>query len=475
MSTPFIFVIFGATGDLAHHKLIPALFRLFKSWQMPEDFYIIGFARRSFTDEAFAKEFDEYLDDPAWEVFTKHLSYQSGTFEEEKGYNELIEKLQAIDTKHGACITRIFYLATPPGNYETILDNLKKSKLSEGCGQGSEKWTRVAIEKPFGKDIKTAKMLDQKLAGLFKEEQIFRVDHYLAKDTVQNMLIFRFANSIFEPVLTHEYIDHVQITFAEKKGIGKRGMFFDGVGILRDVAQNHLMQLLAGVVMEMPRSFLREDVRDARVKAIQAIECIDPKDVASRTVRGQYEGYLLEASVSNDSKTESFVAMKFFVNTKRFEGVPFYVRAGKMMKKDQVTISIVFKQTCHVLFKEIGCPEEGNVLTISIAPDEGITFKLIAKQPGTKLALRTVDMHFTYKEQFGRRGTDAYEKLLVDILSGDQMLFNRSDELESSWQFITNILSGWQAYNQPVHIHPLGSMGPREADELIEKDGRKWL
>jgi len=475
--TPFIIVIFGATGDLAHNKLIPALFNLFKEKQLSNEFFIIGFARRDISDKEFADLFIQIKNttDDAWKEFAKHLSYQQGTFEDEEGYRELTAKLESIDAKIGACITRIFYLATPPHNYLSILDHLHTSKLSEGCGQGSNRWTRIAIEKPFGKDLNTAQMLDQKLCEIFEERQIFRVDHYLAKETVQNMLIFRFANSIFEPVWNSEFVDHVQITFAEQKGIDGRGTFFDGVGVLRDVGQNHLMQLLASIVTEMPKSFHREDVRDARAQAVQKISSIDPKDVPSVVVRGQYEGYNTEENVLQDSQTETFVAAKFFVETKRFLGVPFYVRAGKALKENAVTISLVFKQTCHILFKEIGCPEEGNILTIRIQPNEGLSFRIIAKKPGTKLELETVDMHFSYHEQFGTHGAEAYQKLLLDIFAGDQMLFSRSDELSSSWKFITAILEGWEKFQPQVFVYQQGSWGPQGANDLIEKDGRKWV
>jgi glucose-6-phosphate 1-dehydrogenase len=261
----------------------------------------------------------------------------------------------------------------------------------------------------------------------------------------------------------------------EKKGVEKRGKFFDGVGMLRDVAQNHLLQLVAAVAMEQPKSFAKEDVRDARVKAIQAIECIAPEKVSEDVVSGQYEGYMTEKDVVPESKTETFVAMKFGINTPRFAGVPFYVRAGKNMPNSIVEISIVFIQTCHILFKEMGCPEIGNVLTIRIQPDEGIRLRVIAKHPGSKLALDTVDMKFSYHEEFGTHGADAYEKVLMDIFAGDQMLFNRSDELESSWEFITNILKGWQQGNaSPISYSP-GTWGPYEADKLIERDNRKWL
>src|SRR5260221_1343138 len=475
MNSPFALVIFGATGDLAQHKLIPSLFSLYKKQQLPEDFSVFGFSRREFSDEDFRNYFTKFQDQPEWEKFSQHLFYQQGNFDDPKGYTDLIPKLEALDTKMGACVTRIFYLATPPQNYEIILNHLQSTKLSEGCGQGSNKWTRVAIEKPFGKDVATSKMLDEKLSTIFQEEEIFRVDHYLGKETVQNMLVFRFANSIFEPVWNKEYIDHVQITFAEKKGIGTRGKFYDGVGILRDVGQNHLMQILAAVTMDMPQSFSKEGVRDARAKALANLQTIEPEKVMENVVRGQYEGYTKEKDVESHSATETYVAMKFFVNAPRFEYVPFYIRAGIEMPENVVEVSLVFKQTCHILFKEIGCPEEGNILTIRIQPDEGISIKMIAKTPGSALALSTVNMHFSYQEEFGKQGIDAYEKVLLDIFSGDQMLFNRSDELSSSWQFIENILKGWEMSNAKPLEYKEGTWGPKEAQELIEKDNRKWI
>lgn len=482
MNTPFAMVIFGATGDLTKSKLIPALFSLYKKKQLPETFYIVGFARRPFTQEEFHQLFTEKLtpeEKELWQAFSQNLYYQQGSFDQEEGYTALIEKLNSFDQKIGACITRLFYLATPPDNYNTILDYLHSTKLSEGCGQGSSKWTRIIVEKPFGKDLETAKMLDKKLANIFEERQIFRVDHYLGKETVQNMLAFRFANGIFEPVWNKNYIDHVQINWGETKGIETRGKFFDGVGLLRDVAQNHLLQLVAAVAMEQPKSFTRESVRDARVQAIKSMQCIEPEKVGQFVVRGQYEGYQQEKDVAINSQTETFLAMKVLVDTPRFSGVPFYIRAGKKLPKDTVEISIVFIQTCHLLFKEYGCPEIGNVLTIRIQPDEGIGLRVIAKKPGSQLSLGTVNMEFTYKEEFGEKGADAYEKILLDILAGDQMLFNRSDELESSWEFITKILEGWEKeikdQKSKIKNYKEGTWGPEEANTLIEKDGKKWL
>lgn len=473
--SPFVIIIFGATGDLAKTKLVPALFSLFKQNLLSEDFFIIGFARREMSAEQFHETFISLTSDKKWSAFAKHLSYQQGFFGEEQGYKELITRLKEIDDKLGACITRLFYLATPPQNYEEILVNLSSTKLSEGSGQGSIKWTRVVIEKPFGKDLETAKALDKLLADKFEEQQIFRVDHYLGKETVQNILAFRFANSIFEPVWNKQYIDHVQVTLMEKDKVGRRGKFFDGVGQLRDVGQNHLLQLVAAVAMEQPKSFSNEGVRDARAAVMRAIKPMTSEEVKRQVVRGQYEGYTKEPNVDPASQTETYIAMKLSVDTQRFSGVPFYIRAGKSMKKDFVEISIVFTQTCHILFKEFGCPEFGNVLTFRIQPDEGIRLRVIAKQPAAKLALQPVDMKFSYDEQFGGHGQNAYEKILMDIFAGDQMLFNRSDELESSWDFITQILDGWGKQKEPIKKYTAGTWGPKEADQLTEKDARKWF
>ena len=456
-------VIFGATGDLMKNKLLPALVSLYKEKKLGEKFFIVGFARRPFTNEEFRKMFDIDSD------FANHLYYQQGDFKDLEKYEQLLKTFTEFEKKEGSQLLRLLYLATPPVNYEDILNNLHKSGLSEGEN------TKIVVEKPFGKDLETAIALDKKLAEIFDEKQIFRVDHYLGKETVQNILAFRFANGIFDPVWNKNYLDHVQITFAEKKGVEGRGNFFEGVGILRDVGQNHLMQLIAAVAMEQPKSFSKEGLRDERAKVIKALNFIEESQVDKYVVRGQYKDYLSEKNVPPNSKTETFVAMKFFVNTPRFQNIPFYVRAGKKMPKNTVEISLVFVQTCHILFKEYGCPEIGNVLTIKIQPDEGISIRMIAKKPGTKLALETVNMDFTYEEAFMTKGIEAYEKILQDIFSGDQMLFNRSDELSSSWEFITKILKGWESQKSALLTYDEDSWGPKEAQGLIERDGRKWL
>lgn len=473
---PFVMVIFGVTGDLAQNKLVPSLFSLYRQKLLPGKFSIIGFSRRELIDEELRDFFDALKDNQGWAEFAKHLSYQQGLFEEEKGYLELIEKLNQFDEQLGVCATRLFYLATPPIYYNSILGYLDTTQLSEGCGHGSNKWTRLIVEKPFGEDLDTARALDKTCSLTFEERQIFRIDHYLGKETVQNMLAFRFANGIFEPTWNRNYLDHVQITWAEKRGIEGRGEFFDRTGLLRDIAQNHLMQLVAAVTMEPPVSFLKESIRDARTAAIKSIRCIEPEEVSQFIVRGQYQGYRNDKDVNPDSSTETFFAVKLFVDSPRFEGVPFYIRAGKKMPRDVVEISLIFKNTCPILFKEYGCPEIGNVLTIRIQPDEGISIRFIAKKPGVKPALKTVSMKFAYEGEFEGEIADAYEKILLDIFRGDQTLCSRSDELDYSWELMTKVLKGWSGKSAPpLYSYKTGEWGPEAANDLIKSDGRIWL
>lgn len=475
-------VIFGATGDLMRSKLLPSLFNLFKEGKIGEKFYIIGFSRRNLTNEEFRKYLYEQgkinrTNKSKWQKFIQNFYYQQGFFDEQKGYRDLIKTLERIDKENGACITRFYYLATPPQHYSEILNFLSLTKLSEGCGQNGTQWTRLIIEKPFGKDLETAKALDNKLSEIFEEHQIFRVDHYLSKETVQNMIVFRFANGIFEPIWNKNYINNVQITWAEKRGVTIHTEFFDSVGLLRDIAQNHLMQLIAAVAMDQPTSFTKQALRDVRAKAISQIHQMTQEEIKQNVVRGQYEGYREGKNISKNSNTETFVAMKIFVDNDRFVNVPFYIRAGKELPKDMVEISIVFNQKCHLLFKEFGCPEEGNVLKIRIQPNEGIGIRIILKKPGSKLSLETADMKFSYSDVFGRKKMEAYEKVLLDIFAGDQTLFNRSDELASSWDFITRILKVWEEeekLGKKISLYKPGTWGPNEAFDLIQKDLKKW-
>jgi glucose-6-phosphate 1-dehydrogenase len=476
VSSPFVMVIFGVTGDLSQNKLMPSLFSLFRQKQLPEQFRIIGFSRRDMGDQELRDFFIKLKNRADWPNFEAHLIYQKGKFEEEQGYLSLIEKLKEFDQKVGACAIRLFYLATPPANYQAILGNLDTTGLSRGCGQDRAQWSRLVVEKPFGLDLETARALDKTCSLTFEEKQIFRVDHYLGKETVQNMLVFRFGNGFFEPAWNKDHIDHVQITWAEKKGAEERGKFFDGIGLLRDIGQNHLMQLIAAVTMEEPKSFVMESIRDARTAAIRSIRFIEPGEVSRNVVRGQYAGYLTEKDVAPGSKTETFVAAKLFMDSPRFKGVPFYVRAGKKMPEDLVEVSIVFTQTCHVLFKDYGCPETGNVLSIRIQPHEGISLRFIAKKPGIELDLKTVNMKFSYKDEFEEEITEAYERILMDIFRGDQTLCSRSDELDYSWELITKILAGWSGPTAPnLLVYEPGSWGPKEADDLIKRDGLDWL
>ncbi len=473
-ASPFVMVIFGVTGDLAQHKLMPSLFSLFRQELLPEEFSIIGFSRRDLTDEALRDFFVNLKSEPGWIEFARHLTYQQGRFEEESGYLALIEKLNGFGQAAGDRAVRVFYLATPPSNYEVILGHIERTLLSSE--KGGNPRSRIVVEKPFGEDLETARALDRTCSLKFEEEQIFRVDHYLGKETVQNILAFRFANGIFEPAWNRKYIDHVQITWAEKKGVEGRGMVFDGMGLLRDIAQNHLMQLVAAVAMEPPTSFVKEEIRNARANAIRAIRIIHPDDVLRYTVRGQYAGYKRENEVAADSTTETFIALQLFVDTPRFTGVPFYVRAGKKMPKDVVEISIFFIQTCSLLFEDFGCPVVGNVITIRIQPDEGISIRFVAKKPGVKLALRTSTLRFSYNEGFEEQIADAYERILLDIFKGDQTHCSRSDELDHSWELITNILEGWASAKAPELLgYNSHEWGPKESEYLIERDGRRWL
>jgi len=508
ITSPFVMVIFGVTGDLTQRKLIPALFHLFQKKLLPERFYIVGFSRRPYTSEDF-KEFLEQaikkyhqhnFSESQWHEFIGKCYYQQGDFGEAQGYLDLIGKLKEFDDFLSSCVPRFFYLATPPDNYPEILKYLHSTKLSEGClpaslrqalpagGQGSDKWTKIMIEKPFGKDLDDATKLDEKLAQFFNEEQIYRIDHYLGKEAVQNILAFRFGNTIFDPVWNNRFIDHVQITIAENLGVETRGNFFEGVGTLRDMAQSHLLQLMTAITMREPQRLDAEGIRDARTASIKEIVCIEPAQVETRIVRGQYGkgnsytsgkneqllSYRKERNVSPVSNTETFVALKLFTTDGLWDGVPFYLRTGKRLQRKATEIAVIFKEP---KLKMLGKGEKevvANTLTFQIEPTQGIELTLNAKKVGFERIFNQVPMNFTYRTPDGL--PEAYEKLLVDVMRGDQTLFTRTDEVQASWKLISRISQRWQEEKDPgFPNYPAGSWGPKAAEELIQKDGRAWI
>jgi glucose-6-phosphate 1-dehydrogenase len=519
--SPLIFIIFGVTGDLTQRKLMPSIFSLFEKNRVSQDMYIVGVGRRDLDQQVFQDQMKESIlkkkkrshTSPSlsdWEAFSKNLIYVQGQFEDTELYTKLTATLEAYDKKFQACIPRFFYLATPPDHYETILEHLRDSKLSEGCQPGSVReallshtsgedqqrldnhltaaYTRVLIEKPFGRNLHTARHLDELLGSIFEERQIYRIDHYLAKETVQNILAFRFANGIFEPTWTNEFIDHVQITVSEDIGIETRGNFYDGIGALRDFVQNHIMQMVSLVAMEQPRAFDAQFVRDERTKVIKSINKEISQPLDNFIIRSQYEegevneeklqGYKSEKGVHPKSQTETFVAMKLAIDTPRWKDVPFYIRTGKRLGSKVTEISLHYKKPalCYddvCLFD----PEKvyRNVLTIRIHPEERIALRLMVKRPGYGMDLVPVHMSFRYDQEFDQdTSLDAYERLLLDAIVGDQMRFARTDEIDASWQIVNPILEAWERNEAPLLTYKPGTMGPHEAFELIEKDGRRW-
>lgn len=524
---PCAMTLFGVTGDLAHRKLLPALYNLSVERRLPGNFTLVGFARRPLSDDDFRAQAKESIEKysrnkpsqrPAvWESFAKGLFYVQSNFDDPEGYKTLAARLSEIDNERGTQGNRLYYLSTPPEFYAHIVANLGAAGLANAKpanlpadpapstnGNGSmttsqlntgvltplpstdTAWKHIIVEKPFGHDLASAQQLNRQISEVFNEEQIYRIDHYLGKETVQNILVFRFANGIWEPIWSRRYIDHVQITVAESLGVEDRASYYDTAGALRDMLQNHMMQLLTLVAMEPPAAFEAQSVRDEKSKVLRAIKPFSLNEVAHNTVRGQYGpgatygkpvvGYRQEHGVPPDSETETYVAARFFVDNWRWSGVPFYLRHGKRLPKRDTEIAIQFKPAPLALFQHTSADQlRPNALVLHIQPDEGISITFESKMPGQAIRLRSVDMNFGYGSSFGVEVVDAYERLLMDCMMGESTLFTRRDEVELMWQLATSILEGWEHIPAPTFPnYRAGSWGPATADNLIERDGRAW-
>src|SRR5437868_1053793 len=486
---PCSIVIFGATGDLTHRKLIPALYNLADDGELPPAAVIIGFARRPKSDDDFRKEMEEAVRkfsrqavrDEIWKTFSQSLFYHQSEFGDEAGYKRLSERLSEIDKNHGTRGNRLFYLAAGPDQFEPILKHLKAAGLNE-TRKGS--WVRVIVEKPFGTDLASARELNRIIHNSFTEEQTYRIDHFLGKETAQNILVLRFANAIFAPLWNTHYIDHVQITAAETLGVEGRAGYYETAGALRDMVQNHLLQLLCLTAMEPPMDLSSDSIRDENGKGVRSLRKLSAQNVSANVVRAQYSkgaingepvlGYRQEKNVSPNSQTETFVALRLYIDNWRWADVPIYMRVGKRLPKSATDISIHFKEAPAVLFnKDLRAL---NVLVIRIQPDEGISLTIHAKVPGTSFRIEPVKMDFHYGTSFGKASLEAYERLLLDAMSGDATLFARRDEVEQAWAFIDPIEEAWHAKkNAPeLFFYPAGSWGPEAADDLLARDGRAW-
>ena len=488
---PCVMVIFGAAGDLTARLLIPALYNLARADLLSKEFAVLGVARKQMSDEDFRKQVREdvkeycgdCINDATWESFVRRFYYFAGDFNDDQLYPKIKDRLAKIDQDHSTHQNFFFYMATAPSFFGPIVEKLAATGLLE---QNNDHWRRVIIEKPFGHDLESAKALNQQLLKLASENQIYRIDHYLGKETVQNIMAFRFANGIFEPIWNRRYIDHVQISVAETVGVEGRGSYFEHAGSLRDMVPNHIMQLISLTAMEPPISFDANAVRDEQAKILHAIQPIDDEEVLSRAVRGQYgegtmEGervvaYRSEPDVAPDSRTETFVAMKLLIDNWRWADVPFYLRTGKRMPARNTHIVIQFRRAPFVLFRDTSVEHlMPNQLVLHIQPEEGISLQFAAKVPGPVMRLGTVDMNFEYQEYFGKQPSTGYERLLHDCMIGDQTLFQRADMVEAGWSVVNPVLDLWKALpprNFPNYA--AGTWGPKEADELLERDGRRW-
>jgi glucose-6-phosphate 1-dehydrogenase len=490
VAEPCTVVLFGASGDLAKRKVIPAMYDLATHNALGPRYAIVGFARTPMTEEAFrtslveaAKTISEVgpIDPKQWDAFASNLYYSPGDYANPDSYAQLCKRLTDLEAAKNLGGNRLFYLSTPPEVYPDIVKQLGRACISRPVSPNS--WTRIIIEKPFGRDLASAKALNEIVLNVFDEKQVYRIDHYLGKDTVQNLLVLRFGNGIFEPLWNRNYVDHVQITASETLGVERRGGFYETAGALRDMIQSHVLQLTSLVAVEPPAAFDATAVRNEKLKVLQSIRPFNLQMVAQSVVRGQYApgkigdqplpGYREEPGVNPASKTETFVSAKLLIDNWRWAGVPFYIRTGKRLAKRSTEIMIQFHAAPHIVFREREV--QANRLILNIQPDEGISISFGAKRPGTEMSIGNVKMDFSYREAFGDASRSAYATLLNDCLRGDATLFDRGDSVEAAWSLVDPILDVWgAARTATVPQYPSGSWGPRESDLLLERDGRRW-
>lgn len=490
---PTVVVIFGASGDLTARKLVPAIFNLGVDNLLPGEFHLIGFGRKPIADEDFRNMMDEAiaehsrrpLNKEIWERVRQNMSYHSGAYDDAEAFNSLAAKINQIEQDLGRDMQRMFYISTPPSVFEPIIKNLGSSGMAQAHVQ-TKLASKVVIEKPFGRDLESARELNAVINSVFEEPQVYRIDHYLGKETVQDLLVQRFGNSIFEPLWNREYVDCVQITVAESLGVGTRGGYYDTSGALRDMIQNHTMQLVALTAMEPPVSLDPESIRDEKVKVIKAIQPLNLDAEGGDVVRARYanglvkgepvKGYLEEQGIPSESATETYAAMRLAINNWRWQGVPFYIRSGKRMARRASEIAIQFKRPPGILFSEGDkFNVAANTMVISIQPDEGVTIVMNSKIPGLETRTQPVKMHFRYSTTFGSNTPEAYERLILDAMVGDSTLFIRGDETEASWKLVTPVLKDWEnCGTHGLQEYAAGSWGPLESERLLWERGHQW-
>ena len=484
---PCALVVFGVTGDLARKKLLPAIYDLANRGLLPADFALLGFARRDWGDGDFAAVAKKAAkthartqwNDDVWRRLNENLQFVPGSFDDDQAFDTLAEALDNLRNTHGIKGNAAFYLSIPPPMFPVVLKQMERTGMASNERSGG--WRRVVVEKPFGHDLESARELNELVDTVFTANDVFRIDHYLGKETVQNLMALRFANQLFEPIWNSHYVDSVQITMAEDVGIGGRAAFYDATGAARDVLQNHLLQLLALTAMEEPVEFAAEEIRTEKIKVLRAVSL--PPDLDASAIRGQYDqgwlagerakAYRDEEGIPSDSKTETYAAVRLGVETRRWAGVPFYMRTGKRLPRRVTEIGILFKRAPHLPFSRTDTQELGhNQLVIRVQPDEGVTLKFGSKVPGSSMEVRDVAMDFLYGEAFTEASPEAYERLILDVLIGDATLFPRNDEVEASWKVIDPLEEFWAG--KTPYLYRAGEWGPKEADEMLARDGREW-